>query len=256
MANPEGTPIWYELMTPDADGAKAFYDAVVGWTIEAQASGDMDYRMVTAPDGQNVAGVLKLTPEMLAGGATPGWYCYLGVTDVDAKAEQIKAHGGSVHMGPMDIPGVGRFALVADPHGMVFYIMRGDSPEDSHAFAVNDHGHCGWNELISVDHKAAMAFYGPLFGWENTENMPMGDMGDYAFIDHGGTRIGAAMTAGAGWPTRWTYYFTVPSIDAAKTRVEAAGGSVTNGPHEVPGGMHIIMGLDRQGVAFALVGGK
>ena len=256
MANPQGTPVWYELMTPDPDGAKAFYDDVVGWNIEAQASGDMDYRMVTAPDGHNVAGVLRLTPEMLAGGAKPGWYFYLGVQDVDAMVERIRQAGGSIHMGPMDIPDVGRFALVADPQGMVFYIMRGDSAEESQAFQVNTPGHPAWNELVSSDHKAALDFYGPLFGWENAETMAMGEMGDYAFIDHHGTRIGAAMTAGGGWPTRWTYYVNVVSIDAAKARVEAAGGTVTQGPHEVPGGMHIIQGVDPQGVPFALVGGK
>ena len=44
----------------------------------------------------------------------------------------------------------------------------------------------------------------------------MGEMGDYCFVDHAGQRIGAMMTAGAGWPTRWTYYFNVPTIDAAQ----------------------------------------
>ena len=29
-----GSWIWYELMTPDADGSKAFYERVVGWTIQ------------------------------------------------------------------------------------------------------------------------------------------------------------------------------------------------------------------------------
>ena len=81
-------------------------------------------------------------------------------------------------------------------------------------------------------------------------------MGDYCFVDHAGQRIGAMMTAGAGWPTRWTYYFNVPSIDAAKERIEHAGGTVTMWRHEVPGGMHIIMGTDLQGAAFALVGGR
>jgi uncharacterized protein len=86
--------------------------------------------------------------------------------------------------------------------------------------------------------------------------MSMGEMGDYCFVDHAGQRIGAMMTAGAGWPTRWTYYFNVPSIDAAKERIEHAGGTVTMGPHEVPGGMQIIMGTDPQGAAFAPVGGR
>ena len=86
--------------------------------------------------------------------------------------------------------------------------------------------------------------------------MPMGEMGDYCFIDHAGQRIGAMMTAGAGWTTRWSCYFNVPSIEAAIFKIEGGGGTVTMGPREVPGGMHIVMGIDPQGVAFALVGGK
>ena len=65
-----------------------------------------------------------------------------------------------------DIPGVGRFAMVADPQGMVFYIMRGDGSQDSQAFHVTAPGHCGWNELVTSDHKAALAFYGELFNWQ------------------------------------------------------------------------------------------
>jgi uncharacterized protein len=86
--------------------------------------------------------------------------------------------------------------------------------------------------------------------------MSMGEMGDYCFVDHAGQRIGAMMTAGAGWPTRWNYYFNVPSIDAAKERIEHVGGTMTMWPHEVPGGMQIIMGTDPQGAAFAPVGGR
>jgi predicted enzyme related to lactoylglutathione lyase len=84
----------------------------------------------------------------------------------------------------------------------------------------------------------------------------MGEMGDYCFVDHADQRIGAIMTADSGRPTRWTNYFNVPSIDAAMERIEYAGGTVTRGPHEVPGGMHIIMSTDPQGDAFALVGGR
>ena len=52
MANPHGSFIWYELLTADPEAAKAFYDSVVGWNIDAQpAPGGMDYRMIVAPDG-------------------------------------------------------------------------------------------------------------------------------------------------------------------------------------------------------------
>ena len=73
MTNPHGDFIWYELMTPDPDGAKRFYDAVVGWDIEAAPSGGMDYRMIAIPDGGNAGGVLRLTDEMHSHGARPVW---------------------------------------------------------------------------------------------------------------------------------------------------------------------------------------
>jgi predicted enzyme related to lactoylglutathione lyase len=254
MTNRLGTPIWYELMTTDTEAAQKFYADVVGWSIvPSPLANTADYLILTASDGQGVGGMMTLPDGALM---KPGWFSYIGVQDVDGTTQKIKQLGGGVHMDPRDIPGVGRFAMVADPQGMVFYLMRGDSPEDSQAFHATAPGHCGWNELVTSDHKAALAFYGELFGWENNESMSMGEMGDYCFVDHAGKRIGAMMTAGAGWPTRWTYYFNVPSIDAAKERIEHADGTVTMGPHEVPGGMHIIMGTDLQGAAFALVGGR
>jgi predicted enzyme related to lactoylglutathione lyase len=253
MANPNGTPIWYELITIDPDVAQKFYADVVGWSIaDSGMAGSDDYRILTAPDGLGVGG-LTMLPE--GAPMKPGWYAYIGVQDVDGTAEEIKRLGGSVDMGPQDIPGVGRFAMVADPQGMRFYIMRGDSPEGSKAFGMAP-GHCGWNELVTSDHEAALVFYGTLFDWENKESMSMGEMGDYCFVDHAGQRLGAVMTAGAGWPTRWSYYFTVPSIEAAAERVKAGGGTIHQGPHEVPGGAWIILGADPQGLAFALSGGR
>ncbi len=255
MTNPDGTPIWYELMTTDADGAERFYADVVGWSV-APAPGDAGamtgYRILTAPDGQGVGGLMVLPADAPM---KAGWFSYIGVRDVDGTADKIRQLGGGVHMGPMDIPGVGRFAFVTDPQGMPFYIMRGDSPESSTAFGTAP-GHCGWNELVTSDHKAALDFYGRMFGWENKETMSMGEMGDYCFVDHAGQRLGAVMTAGAGWPTRWSYYFTVPSIDAAVEKIEQGGGTVRQGPHEVPGGAFIVLATDPQGAAFALSGGK
>jgi len=56
--NPKGDFIWYELMTPDAEGAKAFYDAVVGWNISEGAPEFGGYRMIGRSDGGNAGGVL------------------------------------------------------------------------------------------------------------------------------------------------------------------------------------------------------
>jgi len=116
MANPQGSFIWYELMSADPLAAKAFYAPVMGWSIETEPSGATDYRMIAAPDGL-VGGVLTLTPEMVAGGARAMWIGYLTVDDVDACVAAVTAAGGSVQMPAFDMPGVGRLAIIADPQG-------------------------------------------------------------------------------------------------------------------------------------------
>ncbi|OJY69560.1 MAG: glyoxalase [Sphingobium sp. 66-54] len=253
MTNKHGEFIWYELMTTDLDAARAFYGPVVGWAIGA-ASGmpGMDYRMIDAPDA-SVGGMMAIDDDMAAQGMKPLWIGYIGVDDVDATAAAIKEHGGRIHVPPTDIPDVGRFAMASDPQGAPFYVMRGSVEGTSTAFSPDAPGHCCWNELATSDQDKADAFYAAVFGWTNPESMPMGPMGDYRFLYAGDIRIGASMR-GEGAP-RWQPYFTVPSIAAAIEAVKAHGGRIDNGPHEVPGGNHIIVGTDPQGVRFALAGG-
>ena len=253
--NPEGTPIWYELMTADPDASKAFYDNVIGWTIEARPSGPMDYRMIDSGNGGQVGGVMRLTEEMIAGGAKPTWLFYIGVDDVDASIAKIEAAGGSVLMPAWDIPGIGRLAMVADPQGIPFYIMRGASDASSTAFERTGMGKCNWNELSTPDQAGANAFYATVFGWTYPDKMPMGDMGDYVFIDAAGQTIGATMqTPPQGQPSAWQFYFRAPDIEAAAAKVTAQGGTVHAGPMEVPGGDRIIVASDPHGAMFGVVG--
>ena len=258
MANKHGDFIWYELLTDDIDGARAFYSAVVGWEIEAQPSGDMDYRMISASDGP-VAGILPLTPEMKANDARPCWLGYVGVDDVDLSVTAIKAAGGSAHMEPWDVAGVGRMAFVTDPQSAMFYVMRGASDETSLSFAYDKPrmGHCAWNELSTTDTAAAVDFYGRQFGWVQDGDMDMGPMGKYLFLRHGEGMIGAIMPKMPEMPvSAWTYYFRVPDIDAAVATIKEHGGTILQEPIEIPGGDYSMMGLDPQGAAFALVGAR
>jgi predicted enzyme related to lactoylglutathione lyase len=82
-----GTPIWYELMTPDPAAVAPFYRAALGWDIPAEGH-DMpngsQYREIRRADGGHAGGVLTLTPQMAGGGALPGWLGYFHVAVVDA----------------------------------------------------------------------------------------------------------------------------------------------------------------------------
>jgi predicted enzyme related to lactoylglutathione lyase len=155
--------------------------------------------------------------------------------------------------------------MVADPQGAPFYVMKPTPPEGresevSDVFSPDKVGRCGWNELSTNDAPAALDFYTSQFGWEKGDAMPMGDKGDYRFINRKGEMLGAIFPSAAGaWADEqphWRYYFRVPSIATAKDAVEQNGGRIVHGPMEVPGGDHIVIGIDPQAAEFALVGGK
>ena len=254
-----GAFIWYELMTTDADGAKAFYDRVVGWDIGAAAAEFQGYRMIGRSDGGFAGGVMPLTAEMQQHGARPAWLGYIHVEDVDQALDKIGAAGGKTLMAATDIPNVGRIAMVADPQGNPFYVMTpippsGDPNAQSDVFSPTAEQRVGWNELMTSDPVAARKFYGDLFGWTSDEFMPMGENGEYRFFARGAETIGAVCRAMGSGSSKWRYYIRVPSISAAVDAVKASGGTVSMGPHEVPGGDQIIIGNDPQGAEFALVG--
>ena len=166
----------------------------------------------------------------------------------------IEAAGGKVHMPAMDLEGVGRIALVADPQGVPFYVMRGQGEEASPSFDPMKPGHCHWNELSTPDQAGALAFYTARFGWQPGEVMPMGEMGGYQFLHHGGGMIGAIMTTPPGRPPGWNFAFGVRDVDSAAAKIAAGGGIVHHGPIEVPGGDWVVMASDPQGGAFMAVG--
>jgi uncharacterized protein len=259
--NPQGDFIWYELMTPDPEGSKAFYDALVGWTIGEGAPEYNGYRMIGRSDGKFAGGILPLSDEMRQHGAQPTWLGYIHVHDVDAGIRDIEKAGGKTYVGATDIPNVGRIAMVTDPQGAPFYIMKPIPPASdpngrSDVFSESAEQRVGWNELSTSDPASARRFYGDQFGWTSDEFMPMGELGEYRFIDQKGTRIGAIAGTMEGQQPHWRYYIRVPSISAAKTIAEAKGGTIHMGPHEVPTGDWIIIGSDPQGAEFALVGGR
>jgi hypothetical protein len=248
--------VWYELMTTDVAAARAFYGRVVGWQARAADVPGVAYTLLSA-GGADVGGMMALPPE--AAGAPPAWIGYVGVADVDAMSRRFAAAGGAVHRAPAEIPGVGRFAVVADPQGAVLALFQpgADCGEPPAPPAADTPGRVGWHELMAADGGAAFDFYAGLFGWTKGQAMDMGEMGVYQLFAAAGADIGGMMTRPPEVPAPcWQYYFNVEAIDAAQARVAEAGGQVVNGPMEVPGGHWILHGLDPEGVFFALVAPK
>jgi hypothetical protein len=254
MADRKGSFVWYELMTTDSAAAEAFYRGVLGWQARDAGMPGIAYTLLSAGD-DTVAGLMAMTDAACAAGARPGWTGHVAVSDVDATAAQFKQAGGTIHHAPTDIPGIGRFAIVADPQGAVLALFCA-APEyqNTHA-APTGPGHAGWRELAAADGSAAFPFYAEVFGWTKGDAVDMGPMGTYQIFagPGGGDALGGMMTKPPSVPVPfWLYYFNVEGIDAAVDRVVAGGGKVLNGPHQVPGGTWIAQCLDPQGAPFAL----
>ena len=114
-----GEASWHELMTTDAPAAMTFYQQVFGWqpsdTMDMGAAGK--YQMFNRPHGM-IGGIMNKPPEMA--NVPPNWQIYFRVPDVDAAAERIKANGGRILNGPMDVPGGDRVVNAMDPQGAAF----------------------------------------------------------------------------------------------------------------------------------------
>jgi predicted enzyme related to lactoylglutathione lyase len=245
--------VWYELMTSDMAAAERFYGAVVGWEGMSPPGSPIPYRVMSAPTGP-VAGIMDLPERIREGGGHPFWMGHIGVADADDAVRRITEAGGSVHRPPTDIPGVGRFAVVADPQGAVFCVFAPANPGDMQTAAGPAPGQGGWNELYATDWPAALDFYGSIFGWTKDQAVDMGGMGTYQLFAANGQAIGGMMNRPPQIPSPvWQYYFNVPSAEAAVARVTEAGGRVLMGPVPVPGGSMIMQCQDPQGAHFALV---
>lgn len=245
---------WYELLTTDTDAAAGFYAKVVGWTPQSMASADnpMHYTVFNTAEG-GVAGLMELPPEAKAGGMPPSWVGYVGVDDVDAYAEKFVAAGGSIRRPPDDIPGVGRFAAVGDPQGAHLCLFK-PAPSGAVPPTGDGPGYPGWRELMTDNGPAAVEFYASMFGWEKSTGHDMGPMGVYQLLAYDGQDRMGIMTRPPQIPvSNWGYCFGVDGGAAAAERVKAAGGTVTNGPMQVPGGLWVVQAQDPQGAHFSVL---
>lgn len=254
MADEQSSFVWCELMTTDVAAAKAFYADVVGWNIHDVPMPGMTYTLLSLGDTQ-IAGLMALPKEACDAGMRPAWVGYMGVGDVDAAAAKVQQLGGNILGPPVDIPGVGRFAMITDPQGAPFNLFKPASAGER--VVSNEPGYVGWHELHTNDWPKAFDFYAKLFGWLKGESFDMGPMGTYQIFKIGGLAIGGMFNSPGAQAARfWLYYFNVGDIDAAAKRVADGGGKIAHGPNQVPGGSWILQAVDPQGAAFALLGSR
>ena len=124
--NLPGSFCWNELGTHDTQKAGEFYSELFGWPRETNQFGPIEYTMFSGSD-RPAGGMFKITPEM--GPMPPHWLVYFAVDDCDASVQKATELGAAVMKPADDIPEIGRFAILTDPQGAAFAIIKLLNPD-------------------------------------------------------------------------------------------------------------------------------
>ena len=242
----EGDFVWYDLLTEDLPKAERFYGDLFGWTFaETEVPG---YSLIEHR-GRPIGGIVDTATRRSKLNESQ-WVSVLSIPDVDAAVETARNSGGTVHIRPTDLPGRGRLAIVSDPRGALFALLRtttGDPPVREIEF-----GDWMWTELWTLEPETSAAFYTGLAGYDLEKRIILEDI-EYDVFTLGGTPCaGLIPLPDDNIRAHWLPYVRVEDAAALAKRVEDLGGRVLLDPSagERRGSVAIV--LDPTGAPLAL----
>jgi predicted enzyme related to lactoylglutathione lyase len=249
-AHKPGSFCWIELGTTDQAGARAFYGALFGWSVQQMPMGPDDVYDFYQIDGKPAAAGYKLRPEQVAQGVPPNWRLYIAVENVDTSAAHAATLGAKVLGGPFDVYDAGRMALVQDPTGAAFALWQAKRVIPA---PTGVPGTMCWADLATRDVPAAKTFYEGLLGWKISASA--NDASGYLHIQNGEDFIGGippSQYMAPDAPAHWLTYFYVADVDASAAQAKELGGSICAGPMSIEKVGRMAFVADPQGAVFAL----
>ena len=114
MANPF---VHVELTTRDIDKAKQFYGQMFDWKFETVPVGTGSYTLIKVGEGTG-GGMYQMD------GAPPMWLSYVLVDDIKEATAKARALGATVHRDNVEVPGMGRLSIFADPQGAMLALWQ------------------------------------------------------------------------------------------------------------------------------------
>jgi uncharacterized protein len=243
-----GKFIWFEHASSDIAKARAFYERLFDWHVEAMPMGDDTYHMLMN-GSEGVGGLVSAKA-----GAAPAWQSYISVADIEAAYRAALAAGAKSVAAPADFPPVGRGATIIDPTGAtvsLWHSAHDDRPDP----ADTPIGSWYWNELLTPDANKALAFYAKVFGYTH-EKMEMGLPAPYIVLNASGKpRGGIFQVSEPGAPTQWLPYVRVADCDATAAKAKELGAKVCQPPTDIPGVGRFATVADPLGAQVAFIKG-
>ncbi|MGH3824728.1 MAG: VOC family protein, partial [Pseudonocardiaceae bacterium] len=256
---PPGTPTWFDLGSPDVAASARFYSDLFGWTAIAVSDPGAGGYTTFMREGKLAAAVADhqidtpyhrpYGPDQQQG--MPAiWTVYFATDDADALTQRAVAAGGEIIMSPMEVLGLGRMAVFADPAGAAFAVWQSISMDG--AEVIGQPRSVNWVELVTRDIEGAKAFYGQVFG------MAAKDLSRAGLTDPiwqiGGQSVAGTRDLSTTQAARphWALTFGVEHCDAAARRAVELGGTTENPPADTPLGRRADL-VDPHGAGFSVL---
>jgi uncharacterized protein len=237
-----GAPCWIDLMTSDANSARAFYSGLFGWTANEASPEFGGYFMFDGAGDVPVAGCMPA----MADGPADVWSVYLTVENIEKALELVAANGGQVIAPAMAVGEAGTMGVALDPAGAAIGLWQPD--QFGGTAKTGEPGLPSWFELHAANYDAQLAFYQNVFGWTGTE-MP-GAPFRYNILAHGEDTLAGIMDGGEDHA--WSVYFWTQDADATLAKAAELGGTVVRPAEDTPYG-RLATVADPNGARFKLM---
>ena len=246
-AKPAGTPTWIDLMAPDIDAERTFYQTVFGWEYDISGPEYGSYTTARLGDRMVVGmvGNQPDTPPMPA-----AWSLYFATDNIETDVAHAERLGAKVVYPAMAVSEFGSMAVLEDPTGAAFCFWQAGIHVGSQVTA--EPGSAAWYELYSSDAKQAADFYTAVLG-ATIDVMPGGM--EYYVLKHSDQELCGIMQIDPSWGNfhpQWVIYFAVANADETVSTILRHGGKIMGTIDDSPfGGLAAV--ADPSGATFKII---
>lgn len=240
-----GKFIWFELLSEDTDKAIQFYSSLFNWRISTPATGN-DYYFIEN-NGALIGGLISLKGDDPLTNESR-WVSSLTVENVQSVTGKLTSNGGMVLSGPGLYGERGELALVRDPFGAEFVLLRTANGDPANYEMIA--GNPVWSDLFTRDFKKSAAFYNSLIGFK-TVSLD-GENDHYYFLLGDKIRAGIVSIEWQDVTQNWLPYIGVKNLRTSVLKAISLGGTLVASTEEAaiivdPTGAAIGMQLLPQG---------
>ena len=216
-----GKFVWHDLVTDDLPAAREFYGTLLGWEFSEVTRSGKPY-VIARNYGRLVAGLVAV--DAAIDQEVSQWIGYQSVPNVDDAVIAVETSGGLALVGPTEVDSIGRAAVVTDPQGAPFGLLRLKGPDPADPPSPIE-GAFFWMENLARDPAAAATFYTRTFGYQQQVTAQQGTQ-EYIVLSRGRARAGILQAPKPGMRPTWLPYVLVTDPAATAAKVAALGGTV------------------------------